>query len=279
MLHFRLSFSPLYIQRFSEDIDLILDWRILGYGFNEPWEERSNTKQDIFNKNAHIRVGEFLINKLLPEMINDLTLEIGHEINIFIDSDLSTIKILYPNCYTDLSILREIRLEIGALAAWTPAKVQKIISYAAQEYGWLFLEPSTEILTVLPERTFFEKITILHKEAFRAENKPFPTRYSRHYYDVYRMIHTDVKDKAMKDISLLNKVVDFKKKFYRCPWAKYDLVNIGCIKLVPPKYNLDKLRLDYEHMKKMIFGDIPSFDKIMKEISIFEKEINLIILR
>ena len=33
------------ISRFSEDIDLILDWRVLGYGKDEPWEKRSNTKQ------------------------------------------------------------------------------------------------------------------------------------------------------------------------------------------------------------------------------------------
>lgn len=32
------------ISRFSEDIDLILDWRVLGYGKDEPWEKRSNTK-------------------------------------------------------------------------------------------------------------------------------------------------------------------------------------------------------------------------------------------
>lgn len=29
------------IKRFSEVIDLILDWRVLGYGRNEPWLERS----------------------------------------------------------------------------------------------------------------------------------------------------------------------------------------------------------------------------------------------
>lgn len=33
------------IERFSEDIDLIFDWRLLGYGLEEPWEKRSNTKQ------------------------------------------------------------------------------------------------------------------------------------------------------------------------------------------------------------------------------------------
>ena len=50
------SLSKAYhlINRFSEDIDLILDWRILGYSLNEPWEERSNTKQDTFNKEATI---------------------------------------------------------------------------------------------------------------------------------------------------------------------------------------------------------------------------------
>ena len=36
------------IERFSEDIDLIFDWRLLGYGIDEPWEKRSNTKQDAF---------------------------------------------------------------------------------------------------------------------------------------------------------------------------------------------------------------------------------------
>lgn len=42
------SLSKCYglIKRFSEDIDLILDWRVLGYGLNEPWKQRSNTKQD-----------------------------------------------------------------------------------------------------------------------------------------------------------------------------------------------------------------------------------------
>lgn len=34
------------IERFSEDIDLILDWRLLGYGENEPWKPRSNLAQE-----------------------------------------------------------------------------------------------------------------------------------------------------------------------------------------------------------------------------------------
>lgn len=35
-----LSKSYGLIERFSEDIDLILDWRLIGYALNEPWYER-----------------------------------------------------------------------------------------------------------------------------------------------------------------------------------------------------------------------------------------------
>ena len=113
-----------------------------------------------------------------------------------------------------------IRLEIGALAAWTPAEEKPITPYAAEQYGRLFKQPSTEILTVLPKRTFWEKVTILHREAYRPENSALPTRYSRHYYDLYCMANSPVKAEAFADLDLLDKVVRFKDKFYRCSWAK-----------------------------------------------------------
>ena len=271
------SLSKAYglIERFSEDIDLILDWRVLGYGINEPWEKRSNTKQDIFNKEANTRAEVFLRDTFLPSVISDLTAEFGENIRCFIDdNDPQTVKIAYPNSFSDMSILQEIRLEIGALAAWTPVKMANITSYAAQEYGRLFTHPSTEILTVLPERTFWEKVTILHREAFREEDRPFPTRYSRHYYDLYRMAKTEVKDNALADNDLLARVVDFKDKFYRCPWARYDLAKRGTMHLMPPEHNLDKLRDDYEHMQNMLFGSKPSFEEIISGIEKLEREIN-----
>lgn len=271
------SLSKAYglIERFSEDIDLILDWRVLGYGINEPWENRSNTKQDIFNKEANTKAEIFLRDTFLPSIITDLTQEIGENIKCFIDEDdPQTVKIAYPNSFADMSILQEIRLEIGALAAWTPVKVADITPYAAQRYGRLFKQPSTDILTVLPERTFWEKVTILHREAFRAEDRPFPSRYSRHYYDLYRMMQTSVKDNALADNDLLTRVVEFKDKFYRCPWARYDLAKRGTMRLMPPEYNISKLRADYDHMQNMLFGDKPSFEEIMDGIAKLESEIN-----
>jgi hypothetical protein len=89
------------------------------------------------------------------------------------------------------------------------------------------------------------------------------------------MMQTEVKDNALADNDLLTRVVEFKDKFYRCPWARYDLAKRGSMRLMPPDYNLDKLRDDYEHMQNMLFGHKPSFEEIMEGISILEADINL----
>ena len=272
-----LSKSYGLIERFSEDIDLILDWRVIGFSINEPWEERSNTKQDVFNKEANRRTEEFLKKTFMPQMIFDLQEELNTSINCYIEeTDPQTVVFAYDRSFNDSAILPVIRLEIGALAAWTPAENLPITPYVAQQYPQLFQDPSTDVLTVLPKRTFWEKVTILHREANRPEDKVFPSRYSRHYYDLYCMMNSSVKETAFADIDLLTKVVEFKEKFYRCPWARYEDAKVGTMKLMPPERNLQALREDYNHMQNMIFGDKPDFDVVLREIERLENEINAI---
>ena len=88
------------IQRFSEDIDLILDWRAIGYGINEPWEERSNTKQDKFNKESNQKTEEFLKEWLLPQMEEDFKEIIGIDFKLSIyEKEPQTIFFEYPKSY------------------------------------------------------------------------------------------------------------------------------------------------------------------------------------
>jgi len=270
-----LSKSFGLIRRFSEDIDLILDWRVLGYSINEPWQSRSNTKQDIFNKEANERAELFLKNEFLPEISRDLSTKLNVSTSCYIDSnDPQTIKFVYPHKYPDDSILQEIRLEIGSLAAWTPAAARDIRPYSSEQYPKLFVQPSTNILTVLPERTFWEKVTILHREANRPKSKAFPLRYSRHYYDLACLANSAVKEQAIRDHELLSRVVTFKEKFYRCPWALYENAKIGTLKLMPPEYNLTDLESDFQHMQNMIFGEHMSFDELLNAIQRLERELN-----
>ena len=270
-----LSKSYGLIERFSEDIDLILDWRVLGYGIYEPWEERSNTKQDAFNKEAGTKTEAFLRNEFMPSITADLQKELPSPVQCYIEEDdPQTVVFAYDRSFDDFSILPVIRLEIGALAAWTPAALKPITPYAALHYTRLFEEPTTDILTVLPERTFWEKITILHREAYRPENSSVPVRYSRHYYDLWCMAKSPVKDSAFSDIDLLEKVVRFKEKFYRCSWARYDEAKPGAMKLIPSEKNIKALYEDYEHMKNMIYGEKPDFDIILDAMQTLENEIN-----
>lgn len=264
------------IRRFSEDIDLILDWRLLGYGPREPWEKRSNTQQDLFNDAANARSAAFLKDVFVPHVKADLEKESGQVLDIRMDViDPNTVVFCYPCAFGDASILREIRIESGALAAWTPARTCDIVSYAAEQYPQLFKNPAAHVYTVAPERTFWEKATILHREAMRTPERGLPPeRYSRHYYDLWSLCQSNVKSRALDDIPLLDSVVAFKRKFYRCGWAHYELATAADILLTPPEHAKAALEADYRHMQNMIFGPRPSFSKILETVRDLEMEIH-----
>lgn len=263
------------IERFSEDIDLILDWRVLGYGINEPWKERSNTKQEAFILDSRERLFAFLRNEFLPEFRKGMGELLGKEINAYIeDDDLGTVHFAYPSSFTDSAIVKTIRLEIGVLGSWLPLQKGVIKPFVAEEYPNLLSYSEVELLATTPERTFWEKATILHQEAFRPEGSKVPDRYSRHYYDLYMMGISTVKDSALSKPGLLEEVAHFKMKFYPRKWARYDLAKFGTIKLTPAKHSLPQLIRDYERMASMIYGPRPSFEEILKLIAALEDEIN-----
>lgn len=271
------SLSKAYglIERFSEDIDLILDWRVIGYGAEVPWENRSNTKQIAFNTEANRRAAAFLSDEFVPVLRQDMTGIIGREANIYIDpDDPQVVDFEYPCLFTEGALLRAIRLEIGALAAWTPVVQKTITPYIAEVYRDVFSLADTSIRTTSAERSFWEKAVILHHEAHRPENSRFPRRYSRHYYDLYCLGHSPFKEKAFQDLALLSRVVAFNQKFYPRGWAKFDEAKPGTMKLMPPEYFKTDLKNDYANMRNMIYGEHPSFEELMAYINELEKEIN-----
>lgn len=124
-----------------------------------------------------------------------------------------------------------------------------------------------------PERTFWEKAMILHHETNRPEHLEMPQRYSRHYYDLYHMAMTPVKEVAFSMPDLLKKVVDFKMKFYPRRWVKYPEAVLETLKLIPPEYRLAALETDYDSMKDMLYGDVPRFDTVMATIQELKKRL------
>lgn len=260
------------IERFSEDIDLILDWRVIGYGKTEPLEERSANQQDKLNKEILVKTSEFLQTAFIPKIKEVLRRLINQDLQIAYEDD--AVIISYGNAYADASILHSIRLEIGALAAWTPTQIATIRPHIAEAYPNQFGDVSVNVRTTTPERTFWEKITILHREALRPESSLLPPRMSRHYYDVHRMAKLGILDRALENPGLLDRVAAFKAKFYPQKWARYDLAKLGTLRLTTPPYNLKLLQRDYAAMAGMIYGERPEFEELMAGIAKIEHKLN-----
>lgn len=146
--------------------------------------------------------------------------------------------------------------------------------YAADVLPDAFEQAACTVRAIKAERTFWEKITILHHEAHRPENNKQPTGYSRHYYDAYQMASTPLKDLALADPGLLESVVAFKDKFYHRGWARYDLAKPGTMRLTPPPHVRESLELDYAAMEFMFYGTRPAFADMMEQISDLERAIN-----
>lgn len=262
------------IRRFSEDIDLILDWRLLGYSRDEPYDKRTNTQQEAFNDVVNGKTEEYLATSLMPNLKSLTEKYVGEPVRFYIEeNDRQTICIVYPRLFRDSYVIPEIRLEIGALAAWTPFTDTTIQPYAAERYPRQFKQAGTVIRTVQVKRTFWEKAVILHKEAHRVNGK-VPERYARHYYDLYMLSQTPTMDEALADVELLNTVASFNQKFYHSSWAQYDEATLEKITLVPMAETRARLAEDYHRMQDVLFGNKPSFDVIMEGLGKLESEMH-----
>ena len=155
-----------------------------------------------------------------------------------------------------------------------PSHDTKVTPFAAEKYPAIFMQKETSVLTIDVERTFWEKVTILHKIAHFPEGKVLPSRYARHLYDVYNLGNSWVKESAFERKELLEKDVAFKQKFYYAKGAHYETATLGSIILLPGESIHKALAEDYQAMRNMIYGDIPDFEDILAFLEKLQAEIH-----
>jgi hypothetical protein len=178
-----------------------------------------------------------------------------------------------------------VRIEGGARPDPVPAEPRDIIPYVASE-----LSPGIDLVvrgvtTVKPERTFWEKVLILHAMTEMTEKRrtdanperPVPdlNRYSRHYYDVHQIwTHRDYGEATASMRDLAEACRQHKELMFRAPDHRYDRATPGSYRLVPTEDMRAKLAADYERMSAMIFGIPPSFAEVMASIEELERYLN-----
>lgn len=122
------------IKRFSEDIDLILNWKENPIG--NPLERRSNAQQAKFNEELDTWGQHYIADVLLPEIQK---LCAGICVAELSEEKPDNIIITYPKSFSDEYLRPQILLEIGAKAAWVPHAAYKISPYASNAYPQLLL--------------------------------------------------------------------------------------------------------------------------------------------
>ena len=125
-------------------------------------------------------------------------------------------------------------------------------------------------------RTFWEKVTLLHSLAHRHENNKLAPRSSRHYYDTYMLLKQKERlNIDVNNIELLTAVREHKMLFYKSSWANYDSAVKGTLKLILPNFRRPEISEDYRFTTRdMIFGDIPTLNTIFETLEAFQLNFN-----
>ena len=266
------------IHRFSEDVDLTLDYRDLcqGIGIDPFAEKTSNTKKRFFSEQLKDRVRKYVHEELIPPVSAAFIELTDNKGSVEISDDGEKVQLHYPvgsrggGQYIGDWIL----LEFGGRNVTEPNGPHKITALMADAVPLLDF-PETEVMVLSPERTFWEKATLIHV-ACQRQQKVSVERISRHWYDLVMLYHLEIGKNAITDRTLLNDVVRHKKVFFDAGYANYDACLTKGFRLVPKDPLLADLRQDFRQMELsgMFEEPPPSFEEMMDFLTEMENRIN-----
>ncbi|MEL0583683.1 MAG: nucleotidyl transferase AbiEii/AbiGii toxin family protein [Candidatus Thiodiazotropha sp. (ex. Lucinoma kazani)] len=191
------------IERFSEDIDIVIDREALGFdGENAPEQAPSRKQMTKRLKALKEACQQCISDQIQPTLFESISSDLPDTLEWSLepdpdDPDEQTLLLLYPTAFPEQAayLRRAVKIEMGARSDTEPVASVEITPYIREAFPVLLAEPGSEVRAVRPERTFLEKAMLLHEETFRPEAKKKQRRsMARHYYDLYRMIQAGVGD-------------------------------------------------------------------------------------
>ncbi len=225
------------IERFSEDVDLALSREFLGFGGKISRTQVGKLRDASF---------KYISTSFLPELRKafDKNGFSGLEIDLTEvktpDQDPVNIVIRYPSV-TDKSpyILSEVKLEIGSRSMLEPFSNRHFCSFVGEKFaGRFFADKEISIPCVNLERTFLEKLFLLHEEFKRPEKEIRIKRMSRHIYDIQKIHKTEFSKIAMENTELYKSLVAHREHFMRWGGVDYSTHFPPNLNPVPPEYIL-----------------------------------------
>lgn len=262
--------------RFSEDIDLIIERSWLG----QPDAPSGSPRQWLNKiKDACRRV---VRDQIFPALQKDMAARLTGETWDLLttqkgDEDPRELIFQYPTVFSPEVkgyVRTEVKMEFNARSDAEPSLNASIRSYAAQEFPANIPDENVILRCLAPERTFWEKATLLHEELCHPEKDRVRQRLSRHFYDLARMISAGVSERALNDVALYERVVKHRADFFPNSWMDYSSLLQGPLILTPSTEQLAHWKRDYAAMSVMIFDSPPSFESVIASTTVFASRFN-----
>jgi len=276
------------ISRFSEDIDITVFREDLGQAATVAQLEALSRKKRNARLDEIKLACQYYISAQLLEILAGLIDETAERSGLAAgqfritldedDADRQSLLVWYPTATpVEGYVHQAVKIESGAKSALDPNHETTIRPYLADDVASLNLDVSG-ITTVVAERTFWDKIIIIHGQRRwferRGELQHQGQRVSRHYYDVYRLLDSEVGQRALADAALSRDCVRHARMFFDRP--DFDLASAvpGTFGFSPSAAMSEALKRDYDRMAGMIMGAAPEFDEVIARIQEFERRIN-----
>jgi Nucleotidyl transferase AbiEii toxin, Type IV TA system len=278
------SLSKAYkaIERFSEDIDVTYDIRVIAEDLvkdasgDEPLPQ-SKTQGKKWSDEIRERLPAWLNDAVLPYLQRQLeALELDAEARV----DDESIFIEYATQAQGYGyVAPRIKIEFGARSTGQPAEAQQVLCDAAEFLSGLTF-PVAMPLVMRVERTVWEKMTAIHVFCLQGSIKD---RLSRHWHDVAKLDVAGHVDAALKRRDIAQRVASHKSWFFAAKDSHDNAINYasavsGGLMLVPQGKTLEALTADYAKMvdDRLFLREPEPFSWIIERCREMEKRANAI---
>lgn len=271
------------IDRFSEDIDITIDYRSLAASREDTFdpfaENASRTAIKKYGERLKDSVTSYAKDFLVPQFQGSIENFSGPS-NLTVEFNGKSEEIwLYYDSVVDErdDYIREgVKIELGGRNKIEPNDCYTVVPDISPHVDLEF--PTARPIVLAAERTFWEKATLIHVECNRPDLRANADRISRHWHDLYLLKNSVVGESAIEDIELLTDVLKIKKTFFRAGYSNYDDCMNGKFRLIPEENCVIELENDYREMSHMIYSDSVDFQQILAELRELEETINTSVL-
>lgn len=223
------------IQRMSEDIDIGISREFLGFGGELSKNQISDKLRRASCSFVRNIMRNDVENALVAQGISPDAIIVTVQETKVSTVDPETIYVAYKSLYgRNGYILPQVKIEVSGRSMTESVSKVSVRSYISENLPKLtFQDNPVEVNAVIPQRTFLEKLFLLHEEFSKPDSEIRVERMSRHLYDVYNIMQTKIADEALADDNLYDSVIEHRRKFIGLKGFDYDSLRKGTLKIAP----------------------------------------------